>query len=196
MLFDKYVRGYQIETGGLLMTVAWAEFLQRFRSPWLDTLVYYITSLGSEWFFLAAVPLLYWTWNKRAGYRIAVLFLFGEWAKNGLKVAFHTPRPQPTDGAEVLHPETGPGYSFPSGHAESSTVFWGQLAVEARKRWLYLLGLIIVFLVSMSRLYLNVHWPIDVLGGFLLGVALLAFFNVASALWANLQLPLDRKSVV
>ena len=171
------------------MTSAWAEFLQRFRSPWLDTLVYYITCLGSEWFFLAAVPLLYWTWNKRAGYRIAVVFLFGEWAKNGLKMAFHTPRPGPTAKAAVLHPETGPGYSFPSGHAESSTVFWGQLALEARKRWLYVLGAILVFLVSMSRLYLNLHWPIDVLGGFVLGLVLLSLFNVASTLWANLQLP-------
>lgn len=171
------------------MTIAWALFLQKFRSPWLDDLAYYITCLGSEWFFLAVVPILYWTWSKRSGYRIAVLFLFGEWAKNGLKMAFHTPRPSEGAGVAVLHPETGPGYSFPSGHAESSTVFWGQLALEGRKRWLSVLAVVLVLLVSLSRLYLNVHWPIDILGGLLLGLVLLVLFNAASALWDHLQLP-------
>ncbi len=172
------------------MTASWAEALQRFSSPWLDTLVYYITSLGSEWFYLVLIPLLYWTWSKRAAYRIAVIFLFGEWAKNGLKTAFHTPRPGPTSGAVIMHPETGPGYSFPSGHAEGSTVFWGQAAFEVRKRWIYVLAPIVIFLVSLSRIYMNLHWPTDILGGFLLGVVLLVVFNAGSAIYSNLELPL------
>lgn len=171
------------------MTPSWAEALQRFSSPWLDTLVYYITSLGSEWFYLVLIPLLYWTWNKRAACRIAIIFLFGEWAKNGLKMVFHTPRPVPTDGASVMHPETGSGYSFPSGHAEGSTVLWGQAAFEVRKRWIYVLAPIVIFLVSLSRIYMNLHWPVDILGGFLLGVVLLVVFNAGSAIYSNLELP-------
>lgn len=171
------------------MTGSWAVFLQRFRAPWLDTLMYLVTCLGSEWFFMIALPLMYWTWNKRSGYRMAALFLFGEWTKNALKMAFHTPRPKSSLDAAVLHPETGPGYSFPSGHTEGSTVFWGQFALEVRKMWAWLLAATLILLVSISRLYLNVHWPVDVVGGFLLGMVLLVAFNAASALWARLELP-------
>jgi len=171
------------------MTNDWAVFLQRFRSPALDAFFYYITLLGSEWFFIAVLPILYWTWNKKAGYRMAVAFLFGEWTKNALKAAFKVPRPQPSPGAEVLHPETGPGYSFPSGHAESSTVFWGQLALEAKKRWVWFVAVVLTALVSVSRVYMNLHWPMDILGGFVLGVILLTLYNTACGVCSNLELP-------
>ncbi|MGE5578904.1 MAG: phosphatase PAP2 family protein [Bacillota bacterium] len=167
----------------------WAVFLQRFRCPVLDAFFYYMTLLGTGWFFIAVLPVLYWTWNKRAGYRLALVFLFGDWTKNALKATFHTPRPQPSPGAEVLHPETGPGYSFPSGHAESSTVFWGQLALEVKRKWVWFAAAVLTVLVSLSRIYMNLHWPIDILGGFVLGVVLLVLYNAACALWANLRLP-------
>ncbi|MEX0974203.1 MAG: phosphatase PAP2 family protein [Bacillota bacterium] len=171
------------------MIISWAVFLQRFRTPWLDKLAYLITCLGSAWFFIAALPVLYWTWNKRAGYRIAVFYLLGAYVNSALKVAFHTPRPGPVPGAVVMHPETGPGYSFPSGHAQGSTVFWGQFALEVRTVFTWALAIILTLLVSLSRLYLNVHWPVDVLGGILVGMVLLLLFNAASALWERLYLP-------
>jgi membrane-associated phospholipid phosphatase len=171
------------------MVNEWAVLLQRFRSPALDAFFYYITLFGTEWFFIAVLPILYWTWNKKAGYRMALVFLLGEWTKNALKAAIRAPRPQPSPGAEVLHPETGPGYSFPSGHAESSTVFWGQLALEAKRKWVWFVATVLIALVSISRVYMNLHWPKDILGGFVLGVILLALYNGACAVWANLQVP-------
>ena len=171
------------------MTSSWACFLQRFSTPWLDELMYLITNLGSEVLFVLALPVVYWTWSKRAGYRIGVLYLFSAYVSTSLKTAFHTPRPSPAACSRVMHPETGAGFSFPSGHAQGSAVFWSQMAVEVRHKAAYVLAAVITFLVSLSRVYLNVHWPIDVAGGVLIGAGLLFLFNFAATAWDCLDLP-------
>jgi membrane-associated phospholipid phosphatase len=171
------------------MTTSWAAFLQKFSTPWLDQLMYLITSMGSELFYIIVLPVLYWTWSKRAGYRMGMFYLFGAYLNSVLKVAFHIPRPVPTADARVMHPETGPGYAFPSGHAQGATVFWGQRALELRTRAAWVTAAVITVLVSMSRIYLNVHWPSDVAGGILIGVALLVVLNLLSGLWERLDLP-------
>ncbi len=171
------------------MTASWAHFLQRFSSPWLDQLAFLITNLGSATFFGLVLPVLYWTWNKRAAYRVSVFYMFGAYVNTVLKVIFHTQRPGPSERVRVMHPETGPGYSFPSGHAQSSAVFWGQVAVEVRSLAAWIIAAVITVLVSLSRVYLNVHWPVDVIGGILIGAALLVLFNAGSAVWERLDLP-------
>ncbi len=173
------------------MTASWTAFLQRFSSPWLDRLMFLITSLGSEVFYMLALPVLYWTWNKRAGYRMGMFYLFGAYVNGVLKLAFHTPRPTPTPTTRVMHPETGPGYAFPSGHAQGATVFWGQRALEVRTRAAWATAVVITLLVSVSRVYLNVHWPIDVVGGVLIGIVLLVALNMLSELWERLDLPVS-----
>ena len=135
------------------MTTSWAEFLQRFSSPFMDTLVYLITSVGSEIFYTIALPLLYWVWSKEVGYRVGVVFLSSDFLNRYLKFVFRIPRPPATSTVRVIHPETGGGYAFPSGHAQGSTVFWGWLSSEARKRWLYTVGaLAVVIAVSYTHL--------------------------------------------
>lgn len=74
------------------------------------------------------------------------------------------------------------GYAFPSGHATISVVFYGLLGYFAvrymrtrRYKWLVgLATLAVIFLIGFSRVYLGVHWTTDVLGGWLLGFAVLA----------------------
>ncbi|AIS60031.1 phosphatase PAP2 family protein [Listeria ivanovii] len=69
------------------------------------------------------------------------------------------------------------GFSFPSGHATGSTVFYGMLAffliLYVSKRWIQImiaiLALSIVIFVMYSRVYLGVHFPSDVVAGFLIG---------------------------
>jgi len=168
---------------------SWASFLQAFSTPWLDQLMYLITSMGSETFYMVVLPVLYWTWNKRAGYRMVVFYLFGAYTNSVLKLAFHTPRPTPTPAARVMHAETGPGYSFPSGHAQGATAFWGQQALEVRTKTAWAVAVLMIFLISLSRVYLNVHWPVDVAGGILIGMALLAVLNWLSGLWDRLDPP-------
>lgn len=72
-------------------------------------------------------------------------------------------------------------YSFPSGHALSSIVIYGLLAfilAEAypnRKRIIYIITGVLVFLIGLSRVYIGVHWPTDVLGGWFVGAIIFCF---------------------
>lgn len=70
-------------------------------------------------------------------------------------------------------------HSFPSGHALGTIVVYGILAfflVEhypKRKRVIYILTAVFLFLIGLSRIYLGVHWPSDILGGWLIGGTIL-----------------------
>ena len=144
------------------------------RTPFFDHLFYTITSFG-YWPVVASgtLALSGWLWYRRQGALILplaislgsceILTLLG-------KLAFHRPRP---DGG-VLDPS---GFSFPSGHASISVAFYGfaiYIAMRFVRLWstrinLLILGLLIAFLIGFSRLYLGVHYPSDVLAGYLVG---------------------------
>jgi membrane-associated phospholipid phosphatase len=171
------------------VTDSWACFLQRFSTPWLDALMLAVTNMGSEMFYILVLPGIYWLWSKRAGYRIGIVYLGSVYLNGLLKAAFHTQRPVPTDCARVIHPETGPGYSFPSGHAQGSTVFWGQTAIQVKREAMRAFSVVMIALISLSRIYLNVHWPVDVIGGILIGLVILRAFNVLSIGWENMRPP-------
>ncbi|MFC1760215.1 phosphatase PAP2 family protein, partial [Candidatus Neomarinimicrobiota bacterium] len=68
------------------------------------------------------------------------------------------------------------GFSFPSGHAQGSTTLWLMLALLIRKKWINYLTAIMIILVSLSRLYLGVHYPIDILGGVLIGMGIVLVY--------------------
>lgn len=171
------------------MTTSWAEFLQRWSSPGMDALAYIVTNLGSELFYTIALPIIYWAWSKRTGYRLGIIFLLSMWLNSAVKYALAIPRPSPTGTVRVIHPETGGGYAFPSGHAQGSTTFWGYLATEVRKKWFWVVASLVVILVSLSRIYLNVHWPSDVAGGIVIGAALVVLGSFGGRLLERLRLP-------
>jgi len=75
------------------------------------------------------------------------------------------PRPIGEQGIRSLRIETATGYSFPSGHTQIVSTLWFTLMLYIRKIWVYITGTIIIILVGISRLYLGVHRPVDVLGG-------------------------------
>ena len=100
---------------------------------------------------------------------------------NGLKFSFHRPRPEPFFG---VAPHS---YSFPSGHALFSVCFYAALAALVVERvsnvWMRVLVWTvaggIIALVGLSRIYLGVHYPSDVLGGYLAGAFWLSMLGAA-----------------
>ncbi len=64
-------------------------------------------------------------------------------------------------------------FGFPSGHTSSAFAVWGGLAVVFRKRWLAWLAPFMIALIAFSRLYLGVHFLVDIIGGAVLGALML-----------------------
>ena len=100
-------------------------------------------------------------------------------------------RPRPELAAEQLAALGVDSYAFPSGHAQSSTIFYGFLAYfiwqHARRPWLRWLGvagmLTMIVLVGISRVYLGVHWPSDVVGAYSIGILWLHVWIRAQRAW-------------
>jgi undecaprenyl-diphosphatase len=146
---------------------------------------------------VAAGIIVWW----RVGKLEAIMILAGgliTLVNTALKLAINRPRP-PADLVHVLSPEQGNG--FPSGHAFFVILILGLTAyfifINLKNRVLRILalaGLIaLILLTGISRVYLGVHWPSDVIGGYLIGgvflTALIWFHRTWKAhhSWQNKQ---------
>ncbi|MDI6894898.1 MAG: amidase domain-containing protein [Bacillota bacterium] len=140
-------------------------------------LMLFLTALGSAPAVIAQVCLTT-AWLLDRGYRTCAGGLAGTvglgWLfETVLKVLVHRPRP------ELPHLVSAGGYSFPSGHSFVSFVLYGYLVLlvgrlAPRWRWLRVPLLLVAVGIGLSRVYLGVHYPSDVLGGWALGAAWLA----------------------
>ncbi len=158
--------------------------IQTLQSPLLDRLFGLITNLHHEAVYVLILPLIYWLYDKRFGRYLFSVFVIGFWSNDALKEVFRTPRPDPGQ-VRVILAETGGGYAFPSGHAQTPLVFWGAIAEHVRRRWFTWAAGVLVFLIGFSRLYIGVHWPLDVIGGWAIGLAVLYLLVRTRAFWAG-----------
>lgn len=149
-------------------------WLQQF-SPVLDLPFKCITFLGNESFFLLFLPLVYWCIHRRIGAGLAILFLLSVSINAVVKAWLELPRPFMVDPS-VVQLTSAEGNGFPSGHTQGAMVVWTYLAVRFNKSWLWGLAGALILLIPLSRLYLGVHFPIDVIGGYLIGGLLVAVF--------------------
>jgi len=143
--------------------------------PIWNRLFQIITLLGDEEFALLVPPFIYWCLIKEVGVSLLLLYLSNHFINAGLKDLLHSPRPFQYD-SRVLKLDDIEGYGLPSGHTQSTTVIWLYLAAKLRRAWAWVLAAGLIVAVGLSRLYLGVHFPIDVLGGFIVGLAVLGAF--------------------
>lgn len=118
--------------------------------------------------------------HYREGLWMAVMQLTASYGVNHL-VKYVVGRPRPTVVESLVSEGT---FSYPSGHAMGALMLYGGLVFlichlvgvnTGLKKCLYVLTGLIVLLIGVSRLYVGVHYPSDVLAGFLLGGACLSF---------------------
>ena len=148
--------------------------IQHIQSPLLNTFFLTITSLGSSMAFLLVLPLLFWCVDYNLGMRVAIVCTISSFCNFSLKGFFAQPRPFNLDPGVGL--TTARGYGLPSGHAQGSLVLWGSIATWAKKKWVWAVTAAFVALTGFSRVYLGVHFPTDVLAGWMVGSAVLALY--------------------
>jgi membrane-associated phospholipid phosphatase len=170
--------------------IAGRDAIHAYARPWL-TLVMEAASLAGGGWGLWPVGVLIAGLLARAGRgREAAVFgiavLGANFVNEGMKLFFHRPRPEPWFG----YPQP-PTYSFPSGHSFVSFCFclclaeilmrhgwplWGKVAI-----WSAALGCTLT--IGLSRVYLGVHYPTDVLGGYAAGIVWTMLIRLARHLW-------------
>ncbi len=152
--------------------------LERIRCPALNLFFEGITYLGAEEAYFVVFLIVYLCINRRLGFRLFMGFVVSAYVMAVCKELWAVPRPY-LEYPHLLHPlalSTAEGYSMPSGHALLPAVVWGYIALQLRSwRW-RLIPIGIIMLVSFSRLYLQLHWPADILVGLALGAALLCVY--------------------
>ena len=149
--------------------------LEKLRTPWLTEIMLAVTELGGETAFLALALIVFWCVDKRRGYYLMSVGFITTICNQFLKMFCRVPRPWVKDpdfhAVDEAVPEAA-GYSFPSGHSQSSVGVFGCLAVTAKKNWMKALCIALMVLVPFSRMYLGVHTPADVLVGAAISLAL------------------------
>jgi len=150
--------------------------IQGWANPPLTMLMRFITFLGSAGAYIAVVCFVYWCIDEKKGLHLGIMMLISIWINLSLKWALDQPRPffpayDPSVG--IISERLG---GFPSGHAQNTLVALTIISTWLTRRWAYIAAALVCLLVGFSRVYLGVHFPTDVIGGWLIGGILLAAY--------------------
>lgn len=162
------------------MDAAILQFFEGIRNPFLSELFGLFSLLGESAPLTAAILMLYWLLPGKESEQMLYTILSGLSVNALLKGAIRRPRPY----AAGIVRKTDPFFSsslndfasFPSGHAETGTGFYGALCLRLRKKRYVALFSALVVLICLSRVYFGVHYPSDVLAGLLLGLFSVLFW--------------------
>lgn len=146
-------------------------WLQKFESPFLNHAAKAFSVIGMEQFYMILIPILFWSINRKLGLRIAYVFVTSMYVNAWVKQATKILRPIGIPGIKSTLVSTATGYAMPSGHAQGPMTFWLLIGLWLRKFWLWVIFILLILGMGVSRLYLGLHWPLDVFVGW--GVGLL-----------------------
>ena len=123
------------------------KFIQSLRLPFLDTFFSLVTRLGEEIAFMAVGMIVFWCVDKFSGYYVLCGGFFGTLLNQFLKITFRIPRPWVLDPSfKIVESarQAASGYSFPSGHTQTSVGLFGSLAKLTKAKWLKIIFIILL----------------------------------------------------
>lgn len=153
----------------------------------LDPFFRLITELGGNVVLISLVLVAFWLCDRKVAIGMALILLFSMLLNYGLKAALSMPRPP-----ENLHKIYESGYGMPSGHSQASGTFYASASHADGTKWMSVLAVAIITLVSLSRVYLGVHYPDDVVVGAVVGVV---FAVVMMMTWERYVPDLDDSAI-
>lgn len=154
-------------------------------SSFLDFLFSSITILAETSILMIIIATLYWVKDKKGAINLTISLFLALTTMGFLKAYFKVKRPFDVLKIDAVRHSTASGYSFPSGHTISGATTYGFLAKNFKTLRTFLF--IMIILIAFSRIYLRVHWPLDVLVSLILG---LFFAFIISSIVDKIQGPI------
>lgn len=153
------------------------EWMTSLEGSVLTTFLKLVSIIANETLYLIVISISYWCVSKRKAFHMIVMLCFSGYIGIMVKEFMKIPRPYTYDGIEALYEKSAAGYSFPSTHVQLSTTFWGSFMILCKKRIVWIIGIIFIILVAISRLYLRVHWLSDIIGAVLFSVIVVYLYT-------------------
>ena len=149
-------------------------WIHQFTNPQLDRIFLFFTALGNPptvvTIFIMTIAWLAMKRRYSDGIRFTIVCVGGVLIDRVMKLFFAKPRP------ELWHRLiTETSFSFPSGHAVGSMVVYGFIAyilakeMQQHKQYIYAAASLLIIAIGLSRLYLGVHYPTDIIAGYGIG---------------------------
>lgn len=154
------------------------QWIATLRTEWLDSIFLFLNYFDSVYFMMVIIPCVWIGISYRWGIRVAILSILSTVINYHFKHLLDLPRPIVAFPDFPMLPFSDPGY--PSGGAQTAALLGGLLIYGWRSYWAWAIGVFYILLIGFSRLYLGVHYPMDVLGGYCIGFAILF-----SYIWSN-----------
>ncbi len=152
-----------------IQIIQWFQHL----GPWLTPIMKLFALIGSVQFYILAISTIFWCVDAALGLRLGLFLMISATLNEALKVGFHGPRPYwySREVTALGSPENT--FGAPSGHGQNAVVFWGTIAKRMKTRLVWIIIGILIILIGLSRIYLALHFPHDVLLGWLVGAILI-----------------------
>lgn len=158
-------------------------WLQAHMGAFGTALASFISAFGEELACVAVIGFLYWCYDKRFGRFVGLNVLVGIVLNPMIKNIFVRRRPyfdnsgiqclKPVDKSADIYNISAQEFSFPSGHSANAVAVYGSLAEYSKRRILTVIAVVLSLLIGVSRFCLGVHYPTDVLCGWLLGLVII-----------------------
>lgn len=164
-------------------------FFQSIRVPAVSFIAEALSFLGESTWAVALILFIYLVLDKRTGFALATLNMTTHVANNTLKAIFRVPRPWVKFSDEIvpLRQSTATGYSFPSGHSAGAGSLYYGLYKTYKNKVVRVLCIALLILIPLSRIYLGVHWPLDVIVGLAIGIFISSFVENFRNVYDNLS---------
>ncbi len=156
--------------------IAFIIALQGSVGDWFIAPMRFFSYFGNEEFFLLVLPLIYWSIDSALGLRVGFILVTSNLFNYVGKLIFAGPRPYWVSSHVRALWLSETSFGVPSGHSQIPMTVWGMFAAYAKRAWVWVVALVIIFLIGFSRMYLGVHFPHDVFFGWLIGAVILWAF--------------------
>ncbi|MCR5806996.1 MAG: phosphatase PAP2 family protein [Oscillospiraceae bacterium] len=183
--------------------VALMEWLQSFEHPVVTALWTFFTMFGETAAVVAFFGIFYWGFNKELGKKIGFALFSALCMCEMIKSMVLRRRPymdndtikciRPAHSDGDMYDVASQGYSCPSAHSAMSSAFYGSIGFSFTNKIIKAIGFALPVMVALSRLYLGVHYPTDVLGGLVTGFL---FISVTGLLGKKVEKEWIRYAVI